>query len=268
MTLSIQNISKQYNKKLPIVLSDFSLEVASGGVLAIVGPAGAGKSTLMEILAAKIKPTAGVCRVDGVNIHKKRKKFLQNVGYVPQDSQDNFKVSRSRRAMHSTLTNFPPDWTAPRLLGEIAYIKALGGVGSPGKNYAKQAIDEALERFGLADAKGVPLLGYSVGMYRRLSMLLELFANPGVIILDEPFTGLDPVIRENLSVYLKDLAKTRIVLFSTDIINDIESMATHLAVMDKGKLIFSGTTAEFTKDTDGDLFEAYFRLLGIRAIKL
>ncbi|MCL2401799.1 MAG: ABC transporter ATP-binding protein [Oscillospiraceae bacterium] len=244
MNLSIQNISKKYGRKLPVVLSDFSLEIVPGGVLAVVGPVGAGKSTLLEILTTDIKPTSGVCLLDGVNIHKKRDKY--SCGHV----LDN---------VTQRLSKFPPDWTIARFLDDL-----VGASDHLNMNDA----NEMLRIVGLDDARGVPLAGYSGGMYKRFGMLLALWSAPDVLILDELFTGLDPEIRGNLTTCLKNYAKTHIVVFATDIIADIESMAANVAVLDKGKLVFSGTAETFTKDTGGDMQAAYAGLMDFEVTKV
>jgi ABC-type multidrug transport system ATPase subunit len=244
MRLSIQNVSKKYGRKLPVVLSDCNLEIAPGGVFAVVGPVGAGKSTLVEILAAEIKPTSGVCMLDGMNIHKKRDKY--SCGYVLQD------VSKQ-------LSKFPPDWTISRFLDDL-----VGASDNLDMNYA----NGLLRIVGLDDAKSVPLAGYSGGMYKRFGILLALWSAPDVLILDEVFTGLDPEIRANLTSYLKNFARTHIVIFATDIIADIESMAANVAVLNKGKLLFNGTVEEFAKDTNGDMQAAYAGAMDFEVTKV
>jgi len=236
MTLSITSISKNYGTTK--ALSDLSIEISSGGVFGLVGPNGAGKSTLMKVLATLIKPTSGSCLLDGANIQKNPNAIRKVLGYLPQD------------------VAIYPNLTAPEFLGYIASLKSLNS-----KDATKQ-INDLLEIFNLAPYRKRRLSDYSGGMRQRVGISAALLGDPKVIIVDEPSVGLDPVERINLRNLLMDMAKTRIVLLSTHIISDIESTATQLALIHKGKLLFHGSPMEFTKNTDGDMEAAYLSYMG------
>ena len=231
MKLSISGVSKRYADTQ--ALSDFSLEIGSGGVFGLVGPNGAGKSTLMKILATLVKPTSGSTNWDGIDIQKDPNAIRQVLGYLPQD------------------VSVYPNLTSVEFL---SYISALKGLKS---GEAKRQINDLLDIFNLSEYKKRRLGAYSGGMRQRVGMACALLGDPQVIIVDEPSTGLDPEERINLRNLLCDLAKTRIVLLSTHIISDIESTASHLAVIQKGRLVFHGTPDEFTKDTNNDMEKAY-----------
>lgn len=231
MKLSISGVSKRYADTQ--ALSDFSLEIGSGGVFGLVGPNGAGKSTLMKILATLVKPTSGSITWDGIDIQKDPNAIRQVLGYLPQDV-----------SVYPNLTSFE----------FLSYISALKGLKS---GEAKRQINDLLDIFNLSEYKKRRLGAYSGGMRQRVGMACALLGDPQVIIVDEPSTGLDPEERINLRNLLCDLAKTRIVLLSTHIISDIESTASHLAVIQKGRLVFHGTPDEFTKDTNNDMEKAY-----------
>ncbi|MCL1883402.1 MAG: ABC transporter ATP-binding protein [Defluviitaleaceae bacterium] len=236
MTLSISNISKNYGATKALI--DLSLEIESGGVFGLVGANGAGKSTLMKILATLLKPKSGVCTLDGVNIQKNPDNMRKVLGYLPQEI-----------AVY-------PNLTAPEFLDYIASLKSINA------DDAKKQINNLLEIFNLSSYKKRRLSDYSGGMRQRVGISAALLGDPKVIIADEPSVGLDPVERINLRNLLMDMAKTRIVILSTHIISDIESTANQLALIQDGKLMFSGSPAEFTKDTDGDMEAAYLRFKG------
>ena len=231
MILSISNISKNYGATK--ALNDLSIEIESGGVFGLIGANGAGKSTLIKILATLLKPTSGVCTLDGINIQEKPNAIRQVLGYLPQDV-----------AVY-------PNLTAPEFLDYIASLKSISS------SDAKKQIHNLLEIFNLSPYKKRRLSDYSGGMRQRVGISAALLGDPKVIIVDEPSVGLDPVERINLRNLLVDMAKTRIVLLSTHIISDIETTATHLALIQKGQLLFTGTPAEFIKDSGGNMEEAY-----------
>ncbi|MCL1995963.1 MAG: ABC transporter ATP-binding protein [Defluviitaleaceae bacterium] len=240
MTLSIKNITKNYGTTQ--ALAGISLEIPSGGVFGLVGPNGAGKSTLMKILATLIAPTAGDCDLDGVNIQKQPNAMRRVLGYLPQDA-----------AVY-------PNLTAVEFLEYVATLKSLD------KQAAKKQIHTLLEIFNLAQYKKRRLSDYSGGMRQRVGISTALLGDPQVVIVDEPSVGLDPIERINLRNLLMELAKTRIILLSTHIISDIEQTATSLALIQKGQLLFSGSPADFTSETSGDMEQAYLNYMNVGKI--
>jgi ABC-type multidrug transport system ATPase subunit len=236
MILSVSNITKKYGEV--VALSDLSIDITSGGVFGLVGPNGAGKSTLMKVLATLIKPSAGLCMLNDTDIQKHPNIMRGILGYLPQDV-----------AVY-------PNLTALEFLDYIASLKSLK------TNEAKKQINDLLEIFNLAPYKKRHLSEYSGGMRQRVGISAALLGDPKVIIVDEPSVGLDPVERINLRNLLMEMAKTRIVLLSTHIISDIETTANQLALIDKGRLLFHGSPAEFTKNTDGNMEMAYLSFMG------
>lgn len=231
MKLEIANITKKYASVQALV--NLSLVIESGGVFGLVGPNGAGKSTLMKILATLVKPSAGVVLLDGVDIQKKPNDMKRVLGYLPQDV-----------AVY-------PNLTATEFLSYMAALKSLKTAE------AKKQIDELLEIFHLGGYKKRKLSEYSGGMRQRVGIACALLGNPQVVIVDEPSVGLDPEERIGLRELLCQMAQSRIVLLSTHIISDIESTATQLAVIQKGQLVFHGTPATFTQNTQGNMEAAY-----------
>ncbi|MCL1965286.1 MAG: ABC transporter ATP-binding protein [Firmicutes bacterium] len=235
MNLNIINLSKKYAGVQ--ALSDFTLEIESGGVFGLVGPNGAGKSTLMKILATLVTPTSGSVTLNGIDIQKKPNAIRKTLGYLPQDV-----------AVYPNLTAFE----------FLSYISSLKGLKS---GDARRQINDLLAIFHLSEYKKRRLSEYSGGMRQRVGIACALLGDPQVIIVDEPSVGLDPEERIRLRDLLCDLAKTRIVLLSTHIISDIESTASQLAVIQKGRLVFHGTPKVFTQNTDGNMETAYLHFV-------
>ena len=235
MLLSIKNVTKNYSQVQ--ALAGINLEIRSGGVFGLVGPNGAGKSTLMKILATLTAPTDGTCELDGVNIQKQPNAIRRVLGYLPQDA-----------AVY-------PNLTAVEFLEYISSLKSVDA------RAAKRQINDLLEIFNLSQYKKRRLSDYSGGMRQRVGISAALLGDPQVLIVDEPSVGLDPVERINLRNLLMQLAKERIVLLSTHIISDIEQTATELALIQKGRLLFSGSPSEFTQNTAGDMEKAYLQYM-------
>lgn len=236
MMLSIKNVTKKYGATT--ALSGLSLNISSGGVFGLVGPNGAGKSTLMKILATLIKPSNGNCFLDGQDIQKKPNVIRKVLGYLPQDA-----------AIY-------PNLTAMEFLEYIASLKSIKS------SDAGKQINSLLEIFNLSPYVKLRLSDYSGGMRQRVGISAALLGDPKVVIVDEPSVGLDPVERINLRNLLMDMAKTRIVLLSTHIISDIETTANQLALIQKGQMLFHGSTADFTQKTNGDMEAAYLAYMG------
>ena len=235
MKLNICGISKKYSHVQ--ALSDLNLKIENGGVFGLVGPNGAGKSTLMKILATLVKPTSGNVTWDEIDIQKKPNAIRKVLGYLPQDV-----------SVYPNLTAFE----------FLFYISSLKKIKS---GDAKKQINDLLDIFHLSEYKKRRLSGYSGGMRQRVGIACALLGDPRVIIVDEPSVGLDPEERIGLRNLLCDMAKTRIVLLSTHIISDIESTASQLAVIQKGRLVFHGTPKEFTQYTNGDMEKAYLNFV-------
>lgn len=235
MILKIDDISKQYTETL--ALNDISLEIKSNEIYCITGPNGSGKSTLIKILATLIKQTSGNILLDGVNINDYINDYKNILGFLPQDVP-----------IYPHLTSFE----------FLSYISAMKGI-KPSES--KQQILNLLEIFNLSKYKKIPLGKYSGGMKRRVGIACALLGSPRIIILDEPNAGLDLEERLNLRNFLNRLSKNRIIILATHITSDIEAIASKIAIIQKGELVFNGTPKEFIKNDNISLEKAYIDLL-------
>jgi ABC-2 type transport system ATP-binding protein len=208
--LQIENVSKVYPDGTE-ALTDVSLTIEPG-LLGLLGPNGAGKSTLMHLIATITAPTTGTVRWNGTDVTEHPAAVRAILGYLPQ----NFGVY--------------PSLTAPEFLEYMAALKGL-----PASN-ARDRIDTLLTLVNLDDARDQPLGGYSGGMTQRVGIAYALLNDPALLVADEPTVGLDPAERVRFRNLLADLADDRVVLLSTHIVSDVEATATHLAVLDDGRL--------------------------------
>jgi ABC-2 type transport system ATP-binding protein len=230
MSLVIKNLTKQYNKQ-KTGLSDYSITI-NKGVLGLLGPNGAGKSTLMKIIATISKPTAGTLFLDGEDIVANPDRIRKILGYLPQD----FGVYPNLNAYEF-----------------LAYIAAMKGVGGPD---LRKRIDLLLEGVNLtADAKR-PIGSYSGGMKQRIGIAQALLNDPKVLIFDEPTVGLDPEERVRFRQLISDLADDCIIILSSHIVSDIETIADEVAIMKNGVLIDKSPQPEIIKQVEGRVFEA------------
>ncbi|MFY1687484.1 ATP-binding cassette domain-containing protein [Plantactinospora sp. WMMB782] len=201
------------------------------GLLGLLGPNGAGKSSLIRIAATVTRPTSGRVSFDGADVLARPDRLRRVLGYLPQD----FGVY--------------PQLTAREFLGFLAAAKGL-----PART-ARTRVDELLELVNLSGAARRPLGGYSGGMLRRVGIAQTLLADPRVIVVDEPTAGLDPEERVRLRNLLGELAVDRVVVLSTHIVPDVESVAHQIVVVAQGRIRRQGSPDELLRATDGRVWE-------------
>jgi ABC-2 type transport system ATP-binding protein len=201
------------------------------GLVALLGPNGAGKSSLMRIAATVTRPTSGRVLFDGTDAVARPDLLRRDLGYLPQD----FGVY--------------PHLSAREFLSYLAAVK-----GIPART-TRTRIGELLEVVDLAGVGRRPLGKYSGGMLRRVGIAQALLADPKVLIVDEPTAGLDPeqwVLFRNL---LADLAGDRLVLLSTHIVSDVESVASDIAIMAHGRIQLRGSPQDLLRQAEGRVWE-------------
>ncbi len=229
MALEIKNLTKQYNKH-KTGLSDYSITIEKG-ILGLLGPNGAGKSTLMKIIATISKPTSGTVFLDGEDIVENPDHIRRVLGYLPQD----FGVY--------------PNLNAYEFLEYIAAMKGVGGKG------LKQRIEILLEGVNLISDAKKNIGTYSGGMKQRIGIAQALINDPKVLIFDEPTVGLDPEERVRFRQLISDLAGNCIIILSSHIVSDIDTIADKVAIMRQGKLITVGETKDIISQATGTIFE-------------
>jgi ABC-2 type transport system ATP-binding protein len=201
------------------------------GLVGLVGPNGAGKSSLLRMAATVTRPTSGQVLFNGTDVVARPDLLRRSLGYLPQD----FGVY--------------PHLTAREFLSYLAAVKGMRA------SVARTRIGELLELFDLAGAGKRPLGTYSGGMLRRVGIAQALLADPRVLIVDEPTAGLDPEERVVFRNLLSDLAGDRVVLMSTHIVSDVESVASDIAIMADGRLRLHGSPQDLLRQAEGRLWE-------------
>ncbi len=224
-TLTLQNVSKHYRKKH--ALKSFTYEFRNG-IYALLGPNGAGKSTLMNLISDNLSPDRGsVIMWNGTETRVLGGKFREHLGFMPQ-----------QQSLYDT-------FTAVRFLSYIAALKGLP------RGRAAQEIPQVLAEVELSGCAEKRIGGFSGGMKQRLLIAQALLGSPDLILLDEPTAGLDPKQRVIIRRLIEKLRSEHIVLTSTHIVSDIESIADRVIIMREGGIIAEGTVSGLVSGLPG-----------------
>jgi ABC-type multidrug transport system ATPase subunit len=224
--LVIQKVTKRFSNGVTAV-KDFSLTL-DRGILGLLGPNGAGKTTLMQMVATITRPTSGTISFDGNDIVRDPDAIRRRLGFLPQDF-----------GAYDNLTAFE----------FLSFIGALKGV------HNRARVLELLELVNLHTEAHRPAATFSGGMRQRLGIAQALLNNPDILIVDEPTAGLDPEERVRFRNILSEIGRGKLVILSTHIVTDVEAVATHLAVMNKGRLVNFSTPEELLRMTMGSVWE-------------
>ncbi|PZF63847.1 daunorubicin/doxorubicin resistance ABC transporter ATP-binding protein DrrA [Curtobacterium sp. MCBD17_013] len=194
------------------------LRVEAGTVYGVLGPNGAGKTTTISMLATLLKPDAGEARIFGHDVRHEAQAVRRLIGVTGQYASVDETLSATENLVIFS-----------RLLG-------LGRAESRAK------ASDLLERFGLTEAAKRPLKAFSGGMRRRLDLAASLIAQPPLIFLDEPTTGLDPRTRAQMWDTIRELVATgSTVLLTTQYLDEADQLADRIAVIDRGRVVAEGT---------------------------
>lgn len=228
MNIECQDLSMAYaNGKQALQHVDLTLEAPS--LIGLLGPNGAGKSTLMKLLVSALVPTGGDILIDGQPLTKMERALKSNLGYLPQDF------------------GLFDELTVAQFLG---YMAALKGVRRP-----EQAINAAIQAVNLQEKSRAKIRTLSGGQRQRVGIAQALLGEHSLLIFDEPTVGLDPEERIHFRNLFSRSAQDRLVLLSTHIIEDVQSVCDQIVVMDGGRILFAGTPAAMIRAAVGHVGE-------------
>jgi ABC-2 type transport system ATP-binding protein len=214
--LELRNVTKFYGDFKAV--DDISFRLTPGTICGFLGPNGAGKTTTIRMILDIIKPTQGSISILG---EPSALKVRHRIGYLPEEKG----LYKKMKA-----------WSV------IAYFATLKGLD---RRTAKQRACELLERYGLKDFTNKPTDALSKGMQQKVQVLASIAHDPEFVILDEPFSGLDPVNQQVMEDIIRDMARRkRTVLFSTHVMQHAERLCECILLIAKGRKIFDGTIAE------------------------
>jgi len=226
LALTLEGVTKRFRNGV-VAVNDVTLTMRTG-VLALLGPNGAGKTTLMQMIATITKPTSGRILFDGIDSAREPDALRRKLGYLPQD----FGVYDGLTAQQF-----------------LTYFAALKGI------HGRAKVAEMLELVNLHAVADRAVGGFSGGMKQRLGIAQALINDPALLIVDEPTAGLDPEERLRFRNILSDIGFDRLVIFSTHIVSDIESIATEIAVMKSGRLLTTASPPDFLRMAKGSVWE-------------
>lgn len=229
MTINIKGLTVEFNNGTKAI-DNLNLNIEKG-IYGLLGENGAGKTTLMRVLTTILPVSKGNILINGINLEKNNYEMIQKqIGYLPQELE-----------VYPSLT----------VRDSLEYLGRMSGIP---KNICKDRIDYYLEKTGLIDKQNKKNKQLSGGMKRRVGLVQALLNEPPILIVDEPTTGLDPEERIKIRNLLVDFGKTRTVIFSTHVIEDIASTCNKLGIMQKGNLIFNGEISELLKNAENHVW--------------
>ncbi|GGH88125.1 ABC transporter ATP-binding protein [Pseudomonas fluvialis] len=216
--IEITNLSKRFAQQLAV--DNLSFSVAPGEVLGFLGPNGAGKSTTMKMLSGFLAPTSGTASIHGFDIQKQRLKAQQLIGYLPEGA---------------------PCYGDMRVQGFLEFIAEIRGFRGAEK---RSRVAKASAQLELDKVLGQSIETLSKGFKRRVGLAQAILHDPRVLILDEPTDGLDPNQKHQVRQLIQGLAKDKIVIISTHILEEVSALCTRAVIIAGGRLLADGTPLE------------------------
>jgi ABC-type multidrug transport system ATPase subunit len=240
MELHITGLSKTYPNGVQ-ALDDVSLSIPTG-MFGLLGPNGAGKSTLMRTLATLQDADHGSVQLSGV-------------GALPGQAGTTINVLRDKDAVRRVLGYLPQDFgvypkvNAEDMLDHLAQLKGLTQ-----RAQRREVVAALLQQTNLYDVRKKALGGFSGGMRQRFGIAQALIGQPKLIVVDEPTAGLDPEERTRFHNLLAEIGEEVIVVLSTHIVSDVSDLCAQLAIMNKGRVLLSGTPGDLTDALSGRIW--------------
>jgi ABC-2 type transport system ATP-binding protein len=222
--IRIENLVKAFGAKRAVDGVSFAVE--RGEVLGFLGPNGAGKSTTMRMITGFIPPTSGRVSVGGHDVAEAPLEAKRLIGYLPEAAPSY------------------PDMTVQGFLSFAAELRGLDG------DARKKAVGRAVERCFLASVLHQSIDTLSKGYKHRTCLAQALIHDPEVLVLDEPTDGLDPNQKHEVRNLIRELGKTKAIIFSTHILEEVDAACTRAIIIDRGRIVASGTPDELGRPLD------------------
>ena len=230
MSIVVDNLSKKYDEQ--VALDSISFKINKGEIVGFLGPNGAGKSTTMKILAGFIAPSSGEAIVNEQNVLTHSNEVKKSIGYLPENNP------------------LYEEMYVREFLEFIAKIHKI-------KEH-KKAVNEAIAKVKLEKESHKKIGQLSKGYQQRVGIAQAIIHDPSVLILDEPTTGLDPNQLEEIRSLIIDLGKTKTILLSTHIMQEVESICDRILVINNGKLVADDAITNEKSKTKTQIFEVEF----------
>jgi len=218
MSIEVEALVKNYGSLE--VVKDVSFVLGQGEILGLLGPNGAGKTTVMRVLAGYHLPSSGSIRIDGLSLEHDTLEIQRRVGYLSE--------------------NVPlyGDLTPVEFLAFVAQARSIP------RDKREAAVEKALNICGLETRARQRIETLSRGLRQRVGLAQAVLHDPPILILDEPMTGLDPNQIVEIRSLIKELGKTKTIVFSTHILQEVESICTRFIILNKGRIAAQGQMEE------------------------
>ncbi|MGS2721891.1 ABC transporter ATP-binding protein [Paraglaciecola aestuariivivens] len=210
--ISVKNLSKSFNGFKAV--DDLSFDIQPGDVVGFLGPNGAGKSTTMKMLTGFLQPTSGKIEVADLSLESSALAIKKRIGYLPEGAPAY------------------ADMTPWQFLNFIAKVRGFKGADK------KARLQQVIQQVELQDVLDKPIENLSKGFKRRVGLAQAILHDPEILILDEPTDGLDPNQKHQVRELIKNLAKDKIVIISTHILEEVTAVCNRVMIIAKGKLLF------------------------------
>jgi ABC-2 type transport system ATP-binding protein len=226
MSIVARKVTKQYGKQLAV--NEVSFETGKGEIVGFIGPNGAGKSTMMKIICGYISATSGTVSVNGFDVQQQSEDVRRSIGYLPEHNP---------------------------LYGDMyvrEYLSFVAGLYRLGRDSQKR-IAEIVEATGLGQERHKKISQLSKGYKQRVGLAQALIHNPAVLILDEPTTGLDPNQIIEIRSLISEIGKSKTVLLSTHIMQEVEAICQRTIIINKGIIVANAAMGDIQhkSKTDG-----------------
>jgi len=217
-----------------VAIKDITFAIPEGQIVAFLGPNGAGKSTTMKILTGYLAPSEGSAAIGGLDIRTNRLQASRNLGYLPENGP-----------LYQNMT-------------PLELLSFFGEARGMAPGHLKDRIDAVVAQCSLELVLEKPIDKLSRGYKQRVGLAQALLHDPDVLIMDEPTAGLDPNQIREFRDNIRNLGKSKTILISTHILQEVDAIADHVIFVNNGKLVFEGTTTELREK--GSLEEPFYRL--------
>lgn len=216
--VEIKHLYKQFGQL--VAVNDISFKVEKGEVLGFLGPNGAGKSTTMKMISGFLTPSAGQVKVQGYDIMQQPLEAKKRLGYLPEGAPAY------------------PDMTPAEFLDFIAEVRQFQG------EEKRRRVTETVKQVNLEHVLHQPIETLSKGFKRRVGLAQAILHDPDVLILDEPTDGLDPNQKHEVRTLIKQMAREKVIILSTHILEEVHAVCSRAIIIAEGKIVADGTPAE------------------------
>ena len=221
--LEIKNVTKKYNNK--VANDNINLVIEDGEIFGFIGPNGAGKSTLIKSIVGLNNFDSGEIIFNNMTMKNNEMEFKKALAYIP-DNPDLYEH-----------------------LSGIKYLNFICDVFGVDKNKRVEEIEGYATRFGIKDNLNDLISSYSHGMKQKLAVIASLIHHPHLLVMDEPFVGLDPIASHTLKTIMQEfVSEGNIIFFSSHVLEVVEKLCEHVAIINNGKIVYDGNLESMNKD--------------------